>query len=59
MAFKGMQGSVRDVGGVGADGLREIYVRPPKAFLKPASLLAVLRKRLGPLAEEAVVAAPA
>jgi transcription-repair coupling factor (superfamily II helicase) len=49
-AFKGMQGTVRDVGGLGADGLREIYVRPPKAFLEPASLLAVLRKRLGPLA---------
>jgi transcription-repair coupling factor (superfamily II helicase) len=57
MAFKGMQGSVRDVGGVGPDGLREIYVRPPKAFLEPTSLLAVLRKRLGPLAAEAVAAA--
>ena len=53
-AFKGMQGTVRDVGGVGADGLREIYVRPPKAFLEPASLLAVLRKRLGPLASVVV-----
>jgi transcription-repair coupling factor (superfamily II helicase) len=53
-AFKGMQGSVRDVGGVGADGLREVYVRPPKAFLEPASLLAVLRKRLGPLVTDAV-----
>jgi hypothetical protein len=49
-----MQGSVRDVGGVGADGLREVYVRPPKAFLEPASLLAVLRKRLGPLVTDAV-----
>jgi hypothetical protein len=48
---------VRDVGGVGPDGLREIYVRPPKAFLEPTSLLAVLRKRLGPLAAEAVAAA--
>jgi hypothetical protein len=50
LAFRGMQGSVRDVGGVGTDGLREVYVRPPKAFLEPASLMAVLRKRLGPLA---------
>ena len=48
--FRGMQGSVRDVGGVGGDGLREVYVRPPQAFLQPASLMAVLRKRLGPLA---------
>ncbi|MEY4827422.1 MAG: Transcription-repair-coupling factor, partial [Planctomycetota bacterium] len=50
-AFRGMQGSVRDVGGIGADGLREVYVRPPQAFLQPASLMAVLRKRLGPLAK--------
>jgi transcription-repair coupling factor (superfamily II helicase) len=46
-ALAGMQGSVRDVGGVGPDGLREVYVRPPRAFLEPASLAAVLRKRLG------------
>ena len=52
-AFRGMQGTVRDVGGVGADGLRDCFVRPPKAFLEPASLMAVLRKRLGPLAAEA------
>jgi hypothetical protein len=26
-------------------------VRPPQAFLQPASLMAVLRKRLGPLAK--------
>ena len=52
-AFRGMQGTVRDVGGAGADGLRDVYVRPPKAFLEPASLLAVLRKRLGPAAAEA------
>jgi len=48
-AFAGMQGSVRDVGGAGPDGLREVYVRPPRAFLEPASLAAVLRKRLGGL----------
>jgi transcription-repair coupling factor (superfamily II helicase) len=45
-AFQGMQGTVRDVGAAGEDGLREVYVRPPKAFLEPASLAAVLRKRL-------------
>ncbi len=55
-AFKGMQGSVRDVGAAGADGLRDVYVRPPKAFLEPASLMAVLRKRLGPAAAQAVAA---
>jgi transcription-repair coupling factor (superfamily II helicase) len=52
-AFRGMQGTVRDVGGAGPDGLRDVYVRPPKAFLEPASLMAVLRKRLGPMAAEA------
>jgi transcription-repair coupling factor (superfamily II helicase) len=45
-AFRGMQGTVRDVGGVGEDGLREVFVRPPAAFLEPSSLAAVLRKRL-------------
>ena len=48
-AFHGMQGTVRDVGGLAEDGLREVYVRPPRAFLEPASLAAVLRKRLGGL----------
>ena len=55
-AFRGMQGTVRDVGGTGPDGLRDVYVRPPKAFLEPASLMAVLRKRLGPPAAEAAAA---
>jgi hypothetical protein len=31
---------------VGEDGLREVFVRPPAAFLEPSSLAAVLRKRL-------------
>ncbi len=51
-AFRGMQGSVRDVGGVNEAGLREVFVRPPKTFLEPASLMAVLRKRLGPIAQQ-------
>jgi transcription-repair coupling factor (superfamily II helicase) len=58
-AFRGMQGTVRDVGGLGADGLRDVYVRPPKAFLEPSSIMAVLRKRLGPLAIEATKSADA
>jgi len=49
-AFKGMQGSVQTVGVVDAEGLREVFLRPPPAFLQPASLMAVLRKRLAPVA---------
>jgi transcription-repair coupling factor (superfamily II helicase) len=45
--LRGVQGTVRAVGGVGDDGLSEIRWRPPPAFLAPASLTAVLRKRLG------------
>ena len=44
--FAGVQGAVRVVGGVDESGVAEVYFRPPKAFLEPASLVAVLRKRL-------------
>ena len=44
--FAGVQGAVRVVGGVDESGVAEVYFRPPKAFLEPASLVEVLRKRL-------------
>lgn len=44
--FTGVQGVLRVVGGSDAEGLTEVYFRPPKAFLEPRSLAAVLRKRL-------------
>ncbi|MFO0874782.1 MAG: transcription-repair coupling factor [Phycisphaerales bacterium] len=49
--MKNAQGTLRVVGvGGGAAGsnagLAEVYFRPPKAFLEPATLLAVLRRRL-------------
>jgi transcription-repair coupling factor (superfamily II helicase) len=47
-AFRGVHGSVRIVGQPDAEGVTEVYFRPPPAFLKPRSLLAVLRKRLAP-----------
>ncbi len=46
-AFTGVQGSVRVVGQPDADGVTEVYFRPPAAFLEPKSLLLVLRRRLG------------
>lgn len=44
--FAGVQGAVRVVGMVDAEGLTDVYFRPPKGFLEPKSLVAVLRKRL-------------
>jgi transcription-repair coupling factor (superfamily II helicase) len=44
--FAGVQGVVRVVGSVDVEGLTDVYFRPPKAFLEPKSLAAVLRKRL-------------
>jgi transcription-repair coupling factor (superfamily II helicase) len=44
-AFEGVQGSVRVVGQPDDDGLTEVWFRPPPAFLEPASLAAVLRRR--------------
>ncbi|MFO0962860.1 MAG: transcription-repair coupling factor [Phycisphaerales bacterium] len=43
----GVQGTVRVVGESDERGLREVFWRPPKAFLEPRSLLTVLAKRLG------------
>jgi hypothetical protein len=34
------------VGQPDGSGLTDVYLRPPKAFLEPKSLAAVLRKRL-------------
>jgi len=42
----GVQGVVRVVGSPDEQGLTDVYLRPPKAFLEPKSLAAVLRKRL-------------
>jgi len=46
-AMAGAQGTLRVIGGVQGEGLAEVFFRPPKAFLEPPTLLAVLRKRLG------------
>ncbi len=45
-ALAGVQGSVRLVGQADAEGLTEVYLRPPPAFLEPKSLMLVLRRRL-------------
>ncbi|MBL9121276.1 MAG: transcription-repair coupling factor [Phycisphaerae bacterium] len=45
-ALVGVQGSVRLVGQADGDGLTEVYLRPPPAFLEPKSLMLVLRRRL-------------
>ncbi|MEY5060733.1 MAG: hypothetical protein RIS45_654, partial [Planctomycetota bacterium] len=42
----GIQGTVKVVGQPDETGLTDVYLRPPKAFLDPKSLAAVLRKRL-------------
>jgi len=42
----GIQGTVKVVGQPDESGLTDVYLRPPKAFLDPKSLAAVLRKRL-------------
>jgi transcription-repair coupling factor (superfamily II helicase) len=44
--LRSAQGTVRVVGDPDERGLTDVYYRPPKAFLEPKSLLAVLRKRL-------------
>jgi len=44
--FAGVQGVVRVVGSPDDAGLTDVYFRPPKGFLEPKSLSAVLRKRL-------------
>ena len=44
--FVGVQGAVRMVGSPDDAGVTDVYFRPPKGFLEPKSLAAVLRKRL-------------
>ena len=45
--FDGVAGTVRVVGEPDASGHAEVYFRPPKKYLQPESLMAVLRHRLG------------
>ena len=40
------KGTLRFVGQPDSSGLVEVYYRPPKSYLEPDSLLAILRKRL-------------
>ncbi len=42
----GIQGTVRVPSGKSPDGLAEVWLRPPKAFLEVGTLVTVLRKRL-------------
>ena len=42
----GVQGTVKVVGQPDDAGLTHVYFRPPKGFLEPKSLAAILRKRL-------------
>jgi transcription-repair coupling factor (superfamily II helicase) len=44
--FAGVQGVVKVVGSPDESGVTDVYLRPPRAFLEPKSLAAVLRKRL-------------
>ena len=44
--MKGVAGSLRLVGTQDATGHWDFYFRPPSKYLDPATLLAVLRKRL-------------
>ena len=53
-AFEGVNGTIRAVGVREKDGLQQVYFRPPKRYLEPASLAAVLRKRLLPMAKSSV-----
>jgi transcription-repair coupling factor (superfamily II helicase) len=45
-AMDGVKGTVRLVGSRDKSGLSEIFFRPPRKYLEPKTLLAVLRKRL-------------
>lgn len=54
-AMAGVQGSVRLVGQVDADGMAEVYFRPPPSFLEPTSLVTVLRRRFARACEQDVV----
>ena len=47
-AFDGVQGSLRPLTPKPGDELVQIYFRPPDAYREPATLSAVLRKRLAP-----------
>ncbi|MGI9015229.1 MAG: transcription-repair coupling factor [Phycisphaerales bacterium] len=59
-AMKGAMGSLRPVGTPDANGVMDIYYRPPASYLESATLLAVLRKRLTNVPQRSQVAsAPA
>ena len=55
LALHGVQGTVKAVGTPDAAGLQDVYWRPPKPFLEPASLATVLVRRL---ATQVTAAAP-
>ena len=44
--FSGVMGTIRPVGQPDGSGLVSVYYRPPKPYLEPGSLLAILRRRL-------------
>ncbi len=46
--MRGAKGTLRIVGGASADGLAEIYYRPPSGYFKGDTILTVLRQRLRP-----------
>ena len=46
VAMHGVQGTVKAVGTPDAQGVQDIYWRPPKPFLEPGSLATVLIRRL-------------
>jgi transcription-repair coupling factor (superfamily II helicase) len=51
-SMSGARGSLRLVGQPDANGLTEVYFRPPANYLDEDTLLSVLRKRLRPIAAE-------
>ena len=52
-ALEGARGAVRPLSGADADGLREVYYRPPEAYLEPATLATILTKRFREAGEAA------
>jgi transcription-repair coupling factor (superfamily II helicase) len=50
-AFHGVKGTMRVVGEPDSSGDIQVYFRPPENYLEPASLAAVMRKRLLPAAK--------
>src|SRR5690606_3019905 len=57
--MKGAKGSLRMVGQPDAEGVMEVYYRPPRQYLETDTLLSVLRSRLKPREEKAMRATAA